>query len=103
MPIYSYKCKKCGKIFDSFQRADENSNIRCIYCDSEAQRIFSPVGIILKGSGFYTTDYRSSHKKSCNNNSISKDNWKDSKKSEIQSSGKREANVLKDKEEKKLK
>ncbi|MDD5600307.1 MAG: zinc ribbon domain-containing protein [Actinomycetota bacterium] len=62
MPIYSYKCKKCGKVFDKFQKFNENdgsNKTQCIYCNSDAVRVFSPVGIIFKGSGFYTTDYKS--------------------------------------------
>ncbi len=41
-------------------KADGNGNIKCIYCSSESQRLFSPVGIIFKGSGFYVNDYKSS-------------------------------------------
>ena len=101
MPIYSYKCRKCGKVFDSFQKAGESGRIKCLYCDSEAQRIYSPVGIILKGSGFYTTDYGSSHKKSGSKAGISKDNRKDSGKSEAGSSDKKAASNSKDKKDKK--
>ncbi len=57
MPIYSYKCSKCGKVFDKFQKPGSNGKVLCEYCDGEAIRIFSPVGIIFKGSGFYKTDY----------------------------------------------
>lgn len=62
MPIYSFRCEKCGKIFDEFKKLDENngsSNTKCIYCGSNALRLFSSVGIIFKGSGFYSTDYKS--------------------------------------------
>jgi len=71
MPIYSYKCEKCGKVFDKFQKASEdngNNNVKCIYCNSGAHKLFSPVGIIFKGSGFYTTDYKS-NSMNLNNNS----------------------------------
>lgn len=100
MPVYNYRCRKCGKIFDSFQRVGENSKIKCVYCGSEAQRVFSPVGIILKGSGFYTTDYKSSHKKSVKNTGAPKDDRKDSKKSEVQSSDKKAGGTAKDKKDK---
>ena len=64
MPIYSYKCSKCGKIIDKLEKAGENGNgkIVCDDCNADAFRIFSPVGIIFKGSGFYSTDYKSSTK-----------------------------------------
>jgi putative FmdB family regulatory protein len=100
MAIYVYKCKKCGKTFESFQRADENKNVRCVYCDSEAQRIFSPVGIILKGSGFYSTDYRSSRRGSGNAGTLN-NNREDGKKSETHSSDKKVTNAVKEKKDKK--
>ena len=59
MPIYSYRCESCGKTFDKMLKADSNGNVKCIYCDSGSKRLFSPVGIIFKGSGFYVTDYKS--------------------------------------------
>ena len=59
MPIYSYKCKKCNETFDKMLKAGGNGNIKCIHCDSDSQRLFSPVGIIFKGSGFYVNDYKS--------------------------------------------
>ncbi len=66
MPIYSYKCTNGEKIFDKFQRPGTNGQAKCEFCDSDAVRIFSPVGIIFKGSGFYKTDYGSSTKASSN-------------------------------------
>jgi putative FmdB family regulatory protein len=58
MPIYTYKCDKCGRTFDMMVRPGENGRVNCIYCNGEARRVFSPVGIIFKGSGFYSTDYK---------------------------------------------
>ena len=98
-----YKCKKCGRTFDRFQKADRNSNIKCIYCDSNAHRIFSPVGIIFKGSGFYTTDYKSSSSKSGNSKGVSTDKQKGNKKPEIQPSSEKVAGAVSDKKDKKLK
>lgn len=76
MPVYSYKCGDCGKVFDRFQSIGDNGNVSCDFCGGKAFRLFSPVGIIFKGSGFYTTDYGSSKSK------LSGGNGKD-KKSEI--------------------
>ncbi len=93
MPIYSYKCEKCGKVFDKFQKASEgnvnNDNIKCIYCNSNARRLFSSVGIIFKGSGFYTTDYKSSSV-NLNNSSSSGGKVKEIKKSEGKTSDSKE-------------
>src|SRR4030066_881704 len=92
MPVYSYKCEKCGKIFDRFQKVDEGSrsnNMKCIYCNSNALRLFSSVGIIFKGSGFYTTDYKSSSM-NLNNGSASKVKGKELKESGDKTSNKKE-------------
>ncbi|MCJ7666643.1 MAG: FmdB family transcriptional regulator [Actinobacteria bacterium] len=62
MPIYSYKCKNCGEIFDKHEKSGGNGKVKCVHCQSDTQRIFSPVGIIFKGSGFYSTDYKSGSK-----------------------------------------
>jgi len=95
MPIYSYKCSNCGKVFDKFQKPGTNGKTKCDFCSSEALRIFSPVGIIFKGSGFYKTDYGSSPKasgttspktKSVDKKKDSKAETKDSKKIEAKTS-----------------
>ena len=94
MPVYSYKCEKCGKIFDRFQKVDEgneSNNMKCIYCNSKALRLFSSVGIIFKGSGFYTTDYKSSSM-NLNNGGASKVKEKELKESENKTSNKKETN-----------
>ncbi|MDD3776944.1 MAG: zinc ribbon domain-containing protein [Actinomycetota bacterium] len=62
MPIYSYKCTSCGQVFDKLQKPGGNGKIKCEYCEGEAIKVFSPVGIIFKGSGFYKTDYGSKSK-----------------------------------------
>jgi putative FmdB family regulatory protein len=68
MPIYSYKCEKCGRVFDKFQKVSDgngdNSKTKCIYCNGNASRLFLPAGIIFKGSGFYKTDYGSNSARS---------------------------------------
>ncbi|MFA5015430.1 MAG: FmdB family zinc ribbon protein [Actinomycetota bacterium] len=91
MPIYSYRCKKCGKVFDKFQKVGCNDIVKCIYCDSNTSRLFSPVGIIFKGSGFYTTDYKSSSKNLIGSSTAKeKEKEKEIKKTEKKSSSKGE-------------
>jgi len=92
MPIYSYKCNKCGKVFDKFQKVGCDDIVKCIYCNSGASRLFSSVGIIFKGSGFYTTDYKSSSKNLIGS-STSKGKEKEAKKIEEKSSGKSETST----------
>lgn len=57
MPIYTYKCEKCGHRFDQTQKITDKPVKECEQCGSPVKRVFHPVGIIFKGSGFYKTDY----------------------------------------------
>ena len=61
MPIYEYECPSCSGHFDRRRSFSDDSPVSCPECQCEARRIFSPVPIIFKGSGFYSTDYRSNH------------------------------------------
>jgi len=67
MPTYEYKCKKCGYRFEELQNISDKSLTKCQKsgCTGKVSRIISAGGgFILKGSGFYSTDYRSeSYKK----------------------------------------
>ncbi len=64
MPTYEYKCKKCGNTFEKFQSITDEPIKYCPLCKGEAYRIISKNGnFILKGSGFYSTDYRNNHRK----------------------------------------
>ncbi len=56
MPIYEYKCDKCG-VFEVTQRITEDPLRRCPTCKSKVERILSASSFILKGSGWYATDY----------------------------------------------
>jgi putative FmdB family regulatory protein len=60
MPIYTYRCQNCGIQFDRRQAFDDKPLTRCPECSKEALRkVYLPVGIVFKGSGFYATDHRS--------------------------------------------
>ncbi|MHB1357496.1 MAG: FmdB family zinc ribbon protein [Anaerolineae bacterium] len=58
MPKYDYRCKKCGIVFERYQRFSEEPITCCPECDGTVYRLISPVGIVFKGSGFYITDHR---------------------------------------------
>ena len=58
MPIYEYECTCCSSRFELKKSYHENTPVTCPNCECKAQRIFSPVPIIFKGSGFYSTDNR---------------------------------------------
>jgi len=60
MPVYTYRCENCGVQFDRFQKFTEQSLTWCPECNKKSLRkVYQPVGIVFKGSGFYSTDHRS--------------------------------------------
>jgi putative FmdB family regulatory protein len=56
MPIYEYRCKK-GHTFEVLQRFSDDPVASCEVCGIPVQRVFHPVAVHFKGSGFYNTDY----------------------------------------------
>jgi putative FmdB family regulatory protein len=56
MPIYEYRCDR-GHTFEVMQRMSEDPLESCATCGAPVQRVFHPVAVHFKGSGFYTTDY----------------------------------------------
>jgi len=56
MPIYEYKCKK-GHVFDVMQSFSDEALTTCEVCGAPVQRVYHPVSVHFKGSGFYNTDY----------------------------------------------
>lgn len=61
MPIYEYQCPKCG-IFETTQRITDAPLKKCPTCKSKVDRIISHTSFVLKGSGWYATDYGRSGK-----------------------------------------
>jgi len=60
MPIYTYRCDSCGVQFDRRQKFSDEPLKICPECQTETLRkVYLPVGIVFKGSGFYATDNRS--------------------------------------------
>ncbi len=60
MPVYTYRCTNCGFVFDQQQKFSDAHLTRCPECSKKTlQKVFQPVGIVFKGSGFYATDHRS--------------------------------------------
>lgn len=57
MPIYEYRCLKCGHQFEKFQKISDTAASKCEKCGDRVTRVFHPVAIRFKGSGFYSTDY----------------------------------------------
>ncbi len=60
MPIYTYRCENCGVQFERTQKFSDPPLTRCPECNKKSLRkVYTPVGIVFKGSGFYATDHRS--------------------------------------------
>ena len=60
MPIYTYRCENCGVQFERRQKFSDDPLKRCPECSKNSLRkVYLPVGIVFKGSGFYATDNRS--------------------------------------------
>jgi putative FmdB family regulatory protein len=60
MPIYTYRCESCGVRFEKQQSFDDRPLVRCPDCGKKAlKKVYQPVGIVFKGSGFYATDHHS--------------------------------------------
>jgi len=62
MPTYEYKCDGCKDIFEEHQSIHDKPLVKCKKCGGSLKKIFSPAGIIFKGSGFHVTDYCSPKK-----------------------------------------
>ena len=59
MPTYQYACTACDHRFDAVQSFSDPSLTDCPVCSGRLRKVFSSVGIVFKGSGFYRTDSRS--------------------------------------------
>lgn len=60
MPLYTYRCDNCGVQFDRQQKFSDPPLTKCPECNKPSLRkVYTPVGIVFKGSGFYATDHRS--------------------------------------------
>ncbi|WP_308220355.1 FmdB family zinc ribbon protein [Pimelobacter simplex] len=60
MPTYQYQCTECGHAFEQVQSFSDDALTTCPECTGRLRKLFSSVGVVFKGSGFYKTDSRSS-------------------------------------------
>ncbi|MDD8013824.1 MAG: zinc ribbon domain-containing protein [Acidobacteriota bacterium] len=58
MPIYEYKCSKCGKTFEALQSISAEPLNKCIYCRGRVKKLVSLSSFQFKGSGWYINDYK---------------------------------------------
>lgn len=73
MPIYEYCCEECGHVFEEWQSGFEEKHFPCPICAGDSKRIVSHTSFVLKGSGWYVTDYCNKHT-SPNSGGMSKEN-----------------------------
>ena len=60
MPVYIYHCENCGVQFEKQQSFIDHPLVRCPECGKKTlKKVYQPVGIVFKGSGFYATDHHS--------------------------------------------
>jgi putative FmdB family regulatory protein len=57
MPLYEYKCKKCGHRFEKIQKFSDNPVKKCPECGGAVEQLLSAPAVQFKGSGWYVTDY----------------------------------------------
>ncbi len=62
MPIYEYRCEK-GHLFEVMQKITEDPVTTCETCEAPVARVFHPIAVHFKGSGFYNTDYGTARRK----------------------------------------
>jgi putative FmdB family regulatory protein len=58
MPIYGYRCEQCGQELEILQSISAEPLRVCSNCGGQLRKMIYPVGVIYKGSGYYTTDYK---------------------------------------------
>ena len=63
MPIYEYKCRKCEGVLERIQGLSDKPLSKCPSCGGKLERMMSPGAFVLKGNGFYATDYAGKGKK----------------------------------------
>ncbi|MBQ0847168.1 MULTISPECIES: FmdB family zinc ribbon protein [Streptomyces] len=60
MPTYQYQCTECGEGLEAVQKFTDDALTVCPNCDGRLKKVYSAVGIVFKGSGFYRNDSRGS-------------------------------------------
>ncbi|ADG89884.1 hypothetical protein TBS_32390 [Thermobispora bispora] len=86
MPTYQYVCTACGERLEAVQKFTDDPLSECPSCKGKLRKVFSAVGIVFKGSGFYRTDSRASSSSTDSSSSGSSSNGSASSKEPASSS-----------------
>ncbi|MGW2179095.1 FmdB family zinc ribbon protein [Streptomyces sp. NPDC001732] len=87
MPTYQYQCTECGEGLEAVQKFTDDALTVCPSCDGRLKKVFSAVGIVFKGSGFYRNDSRGSSSSSTSASSSAKSSGSASSDSSSSSTG----------------
>ncbi|MFI8189791.1 FmdB family zinc ribbon protein [Streptomyces sp. NPDC085946] len=87
MPTYQYQCTECGEGLEAVQKFTDDALTECPSCKGRLKKVFSAVGIVFKGSGFYRNDSRGSSSSSSPASSKSSSTTSSSSDSAASSSG----------------
>lgn len=93
MPIYEYECIDCGKKFEVMQRFNDRPLETCSHCGGHLHKLISHSSFILKGNGWYVTDYARSERKKASEAPSKTIPGKDSKKAASKGESKPKAEV----------
>jgi putative FmdB family regulatory protein len=69
VPTYGYRCTSCGHQFEVFQRMSDEPVQTCPKCQGKVTKMLYPSGVVFKGSGYYSTDYKNSASSASSNGS----------------------------------
>jgi len=86
VPTYQYVCTACGERLEAVQKFTDDPLSECPSCKGKLRKVFSAVGIVFKGSGFYRTDSRASSSSTDSSSSGSSSNGSASSKEPASSS-----------------
>lgn len=79
MPIYEYKCTKCNEEFEVMQKISDDLLTECSSCGGELKKLITSTSFVLKGGGWYVTDYPSSDRKKAMDSKKAASSGKDKK------------------------
>jgi putative FmdB family regulatory protein len=85
MPTYGYRCGSCGHQFEIVQKITEDALKACPKCQGKLSKMVYPAGVLFKGSGYYTTDYKGKEGHSSGNGTSTSSNGSSDGKSELKS------------------
>ncbi|HET7338885.1 MAG TPA: zinc ribbon domain-containing protein [Candidatus Dormibacteraeota bacterium] len=91
MPTYGYRCTSCGHQFEVFQRMSADPVETCPNCQGKVTRMLYPTGVVFKGSGYYSTDYKGSGSSASSNGSSASSDGKSETKADTKSESKPES------------